>query len=76
MEHAGVDRESAIAGGGRPTDLFASFCGQLEVGWVILDAGDAQAKEALERSHRFMRSNFLPGRSFANPSDFQLQLDG
>ena len=27
-------------------------------------------------SHQFMRSNFLPGRSFANPTDFQLQLDG
>ena len=70
------DREAAIAGGGHPTDAFAGFCGQLGVGWVILDRGDAQAKGALERSHRFMRSNFLPGRSFANPTDFQLQLDG
>jgi transposase len=70
------DRESAIAAGGRPTDEFASFCGQLGVGWIILDRGDAQAKGALERSHRFMRSNFLPGRRFANPQDFQLQLDG
>ena len=70
------DRESAIAGGGHPTDEFAAFCGQLGVGWVILDRGDAQAKGALERSHRFMRSNFLPGRVFANPTDFQLQLDG
>jgi hypothetical protein len=35
----------------------------------------AKAKGALERSHRFMRSNFLPGRRFANPVDFQLQLD-
>jgi transposase len=70
------DREGAIAPGGRPTDEFAAFSGQLGVGWVILDAGDAQAKGALERSHRFMRSNFLPGRRFANPADFQLQLDG
>jgi transposase len=70
------DREAAIAGGGRPTDAFASFCGQLSVGWVILDAGDAQAKGLLERSHRFMRSNFEPARRFANPIDFQLQLDG
>ena len=70
------DREAAIAGGGRPTAEFASFCGQLGLGWVILDAGDAQAKGALERSHRFMRSNFEPGRRFANPLDFQLQLDG
>ena len=70
------DREGAIAPGGRPTAQFASFCGQLEVGWVILDAGDAQAKGLLERSHRFMRTNFEPGRRFANPLDFQLQLDG
>jgi len=70
------DREAAIAGGGRPTDAFACFCGQFGVGWVILDAGDAQAKGLLERSHRFMRSNFEPGRRFANPTDFQLQFDG
>ena len=70
------DREGAIAGSGRPTDEFAAFCGQLEVGWIILDAGDAQAKGVLERSHRFMRTNFEPGRRFANPPDFQLQLDG
>jgi hypothetical protein len=70
------DREGAIAPAGRPTVEFVSFCGQVGVGWVILDAGDAQAKGALERSHRFMRSNFLPGRTFANPVDFQLQLDG
>jgi hypothetical protein len=70
------DREGAIAPAGRPSDEFVGFCGQLGVGWIILDAGDAQAKGALERSHRFMRSNFLPGRRFANPADFQLQLDG
>lgn len=69
------DREGAIAPLGRPTEAFAAFCGQLGVGWVILDAGDAQAKGVLERSHRFMRSNFEPGRRFANPIDFQLQLD-
>jgi hypothetical protein len=71
------DREGAIhAGGGRLTEAFACFCGQLGVGWVILDAGDAQAKGLLERSHRFMRTNFEPARRFANPLDFQLQLDG
>jgi transposase len=70
------DREASIAAGGRPTDAFAAFCGQLGVGWVTLDAGDAQAKGLLERSHRFMRSNFEPGRRFANPLDFQLQFDG
>jgi len=69
------DRESSIAGGGRPTVPFAAFCGQLPVGWVILEARDPQAKGALERSHRFMRSNFEPGRVFANHLDFQDRLD-
>ena len=70
------DREGAIhAGAGRPTEAFAAFCGQLSLGWVILAAGDAEAKGALERSHRFMRTNFEPGRRFANELDFQAQLD-
>jgi transposase len=69
------DREAAIAGGGRPTDAFAAFCGQLGVGWIILEPRDAQAKGVLERSHRYLRTNFLPGRRFANDVDFQLQLD-
>jgi hypothetical protein len=70
------DREGAIhAGGGRPTSEFASFCGQLGVGWVILEPADPQAKGILERSHRFMRTNFEPGRRFANHLDFQAQFD-
>jgi hypothetical protein len=55
---------------------FAAFCGQLGVGWVILTAADPQGKGLLERSHRFMRSSFEPGRRFANEADFQLQFDG
>src|SRR4051812_20241024 len=71
------DREGAIhSGGGRPTDAFAGFCGQLALGWIILEARDPEAKGVLERSHRFMRTNFEPGRQFANELDFQLQLDG
>jgi transposase len=69
------DREGAIAPRGRPTDHFLAFCGQLALGWVILDAGDCQAKGALERSHRFLHGNFEAGRRFANPLDFQHQLD-
>jgi transposase len=70
------DREGAIhAGGGRPTEEFAGFCGRLAVGWLILEAGDAEAKGLLERSHRFMRTNFEPGRRFANQLDYQAQLD-
>jgi hypothetical protein len=70
------DREGAIAPGGRPSADFLAFCGRLALGWVILDAGDCQAKGALERSHRFMHGNFEAGRRFANQLDFQHQLDG
>jgi hypothetical protein len=70
------DREGAIhAGGGRASEEFAAFCGQLAVGWIILDPGDAEAKGLLERSHRFLRSNFEPGRSFRSELDYQAQLD-
>jgi transposase len=69
------DREGAIAPRGRPTQEFLAFCGELSLGWIILDAGDCQAKGALERSHRFVHGNFEAGRRFANHLDFQDQLD-
>lgn len=69
------DREGAIAPKGQPTQSFLAFCGQLAVGWIILDAGDCQAKGALERTHRYVHGNFEAGRRFANPLDFQEQLD-
>lgn len=69
------DREAAIAPKGRPTDAFAAFCGALPVGWSICEAADPESKGILERSHRYLRSNFEPGRSFASPEHFQACLD-
>lgn len=70
------DREGAIhRGGGQPTEEFAAFCGQLGVGWIILDPRDCQAKGSLERDHRFLHGNFEAGRSFASELDFQDQLE-
>jgi transposase len=70
------DREGAIhAGGGRPSEEFAAFCGRLAVGWLILEPADPESKGALERSHRFMRTNFEPGRRFCSELDYQVQLD-
>ena len=69
------DRESAIAGRGKPTEAFLSFCGQLQVGWIILDAGDPEAKGQLERQHDYLEKNFEPRRRFVNHLDFQDQLD-
>ncbi len=70
------DREGALhAGGGRPTEPFAAFCGQLALGWIFLAPGDAEAKGVQERVHRFMRTSFEPARLFAGPRDYQEQLD-
>lgn len=70
------DREGAIHDGhGHASEDLAAFCGRVALGWRILQARDPESKGALERTHRFMRTNFEPARSFANPLDFQDQLD-
>ncbi len=70
------DREGALhAGGGRPTDPFAAFCGELRVGWRFLEPRDPQSKGVVERLQGYMETSFEPGRSFANELDFQEQLD-
>lgn len=69
------DREGAVAPKGRPSEPFLGYCGSLRLGWIVLDAGDCEAKGSLERDHRFVHGNFEAGRSFANPADFQGQLD-
>jgi transposase len=70
------DREGCLhAGGGRPTDVYAGFCGQLPVDWYFCEAKDPQAKGGVERLQGYLETNFEPGRRFANHLDFQLQLD-
>jgi transposase len=70
------DREGCLhARGGRPTESYAAFCGQLPVGWLFCEPADPQAKGCVERLQGYMETNFEPGRRFANHLDFQLQLD-
>lgn len=70
------DRQAGIHGhGGRPSDAFAGFCGQLKVGWKFCEPADPQAKGAVERLQGYAETNFEPGRVFANELDFQDQLD-
>ena len=70
------DRQAGIHGhGGRPSNEFAAFCGQLRVGWQFCEPADPQAKGAVERLQDFIERSFEPGRAFANDLDFQLQLD-
>jgi transposase len=70
------DREGALhAAGGRPTDAYATLCGQLRVDWLFCEPADPEAKGVVERLQGYMETNFEPGRRFANELDFQLQLD-
>ena len=70
------DRQAGIHGhGGRPTDAFAAFCGQLRVDWHFCEPADPQAKGVVERLQGYAETNFEPGRAFANELDFQEQLD-
>jgi transposase len=70
------DREGCLhAGRGRPTEIYAAFCGQLPVDWYFCEAKDPQAKGGVERLQGYLETNFEPGRRFANHLDFQLQLD-
>jgi len=63
------------AGGGRPTDVYAGFCGRLPVDWYFCGPGDAPAKGAVERLQGYLETNFEPGRHFFNERDYQDQLD-
>jgi transposase len=70
------DRQAGIHGhGGRPSDAFAAFCGQLRVDWHFCEPADPQAKGVVERLQGYAETNFEPGRAFANELDFQDQLD-
>jgi len=70
------DRQAGIHGhGGRPTEAYAAFCGQLKVDWLFCEPADPQAKGVVERLQGFAETNFEPGRVFANELDFQDQLD-
>jgi transposase len=70
------DREGCLhAGGGRPTEAYAGFCGRLPVDWYFCGPGDAPAKGCVERLQGYLETNFEPGRRFANGLDYQLQLD-
>ena len=70
------DREGALhAGGGRPTDVYAGFCGRLALDWHFCAPADPEAKGCVERLQGYLETNFEPGRLFANELDCQLQLD-
>lgn len=73
------DGEGAIGRwrGGRSeltTDCQA-FRGTLGTKVIICRPADPEAKGLVERAHDYLERSFLPGRSFASPTDFNTQLD-
>ena len=52
------------------------FRGTLGAKVLICKPRDPEAKGLIERAHDYLERSFLPGRTFASPTDFNTQLGG
>jgi transposase len=52
-----------------------AFRGTLAAKVIVCKPVDPEAKGLVERFHDYLERSFLPGRSFAGPADFNVQLD-
>ncbi|WBB64660.1 IS21 family transposase [Streptomyces sp. WMMC500] len=72
------DNEPAVGSwrGGRPqlSEDFAAFAGLLAVRVIQCKPADPEAKGLVERANGYLETSFLPGRIFASPTDFNVQL--
>lgn len=72
------DNESAVGSwrGGRPvlTEAMTGFRGALGIKIVQCRPADPEAKGLVERANKYLETSFLPGRVFASPRDFNVQL--
>jgi transposase len=72
------DGEGAIGRrrGGRVelTGECQAFRGTLGVKILVCRPADPEAKGIIERAHDYLERSFLPGRSFADPAEFNTQL--
>jgi transposase len=73
------DNEGAVGSwrGGRPrlTEDFAAFAGLLGIRIIQCRPADPEAKGLVERANGYLETSFLPGRVFASPTDFNIQLE-
>jgi transposase len=51
-----------------------AFRGTLAAKVIICKPADPEAKGLVERFHDYLERSFLPGRTFASPADFNIQL--
>ncbi|WP_261576466.1 IS21-like element ISFsp3 family transposase [Frankia gtarii] len=68
------DRESAIGGTGRVSAPAAGFAGTLATQIRLAPPRDPEYKGIVERANGYFETSFLPGRRFASPEDFNIQL--
>src|SRR5215469_12182285 len=73
------DNESAVGQwrGGKPvlTEAMTAFRGTLGITVIQCRPRDPEAKGLVERANGYLETSFLPGRSFASPAEFNLQLE-
>ncbi len=72
------DNEGAVGSwrAGRPvlTGAMNAFRGTLGIRVIQCRPADPEAKGLVERANGYLETSFLPGRSFASPGDFNIQL--
>lgn len=56
------------------TEGYLRLKGGLGMGSIVLAKGHPERKGVVERTNGYLETSFLPGRSFASPHDFDVQL--
>ncbi|WP_417564096.1 Mu transposase domain-containing protein [Microbacterium sp.] len=68
------DNEPGIGRGQRRAEGVASLMGTLAAKLVLLPPRDPESKGIVERRNGWFETSFMPGRTFASPSDFNEQF--
>jgi hypothetical protein len=68
------DNEPGIGRGQRAALGVAAFLGTLATKLVLLPPKDPESKGIVERRNGWFETSFMPGRSFASPTDFNDQF--
>jgi len=70
------DNESGIGRGKRHAEGVGAFAGTLATTLQRLKPYDPESKGIVERRNGFFETSFMPGRTFASPTDFTTQFTG
>ena len=68
------DNETGIGRGKRLAEGVSAFAGTLATRVVLLPARDPESKGVVERRNGWFETSFMPGRTFASPTDFNAQF--